>query len=485
MRTPQLNAVLTQRKIVTERGTVKNSRKLHWLVGFIASAFIAMSCAGCPPQIPNIKYPPPLVTGNGLGRDEACPTQGSTPPPAIPQLCRVSTDGQPTDCNKTPLGADPTIKGKCDASDIYCAGFALCEYTLASNSSCYQGQLRYCDYNGGICDPTTGGSSCGTQPCDPVNGFNWMTNECDPIPSSCGLGTEACCPGNICYDGFSCNSGKCIDCGSNGAACCDNDACNSGLTCSPSSATATGKACTTCGVVGNNCCAGGSCFSGLVCTTQDTSGTCKSCGSSGGACCAGNTCNAGFGCANGACATIVCSPGQSDCGAPGNAPRSCNSTGTGWVNQPACGPSQVCNNGSCNNVTSQSVSWSITTGTDDLRGGSSTATLTFLDKNGNTLQYWTLNNGANSGQWANGSVHSGTLSVAPSITAGGIGSVWLHLIQGSCFGCTDDNWNVDSIKVSIKDNVKNNCLVNQSGAPLVRLTGSQPYEKFNSPSGCN
>ena len=87
----------------------------------------------------------------------------------------------------------------------------------------------------------------------------------------------------------------------------------------------------------------------------------------------------------------------------------------------------------------ESLTLTITTGGDDLRGGSDNATVT-LGVNGGTT---TLNNINQGSHWNNGETHSIAVAVPQGTTAGQITSFDLHTQFGGGIG--GDNWNVNHV----------------------------------------
>jgi hypothetical protein len=119
------------------------------------------------------------------------------------------------------------------------------------------------------------------------------------------------------------------------------------------------------------------------------------------------------------------------------------------------------------------IQFVVTTGDDDLRGDSS-ATVTLQAPNGATLQVITLK-GQNQAAWNNNTTHTVTAGLSQPQTASAIGHILITLTSHNSFGESDDNWNVQSVVVTLSNNGGSPLqLVNSSGNPLARLSGSGP-----------
>lgn len=119
------------------------------------------------------------------------------------------------------------------------------------------------------------------------------------------------------------------------------------------------------------------------------------------------------------------------------------------------------------------IAFVIGTGDDDLRGDSS-ATATLEAPNGSMLQVVILK-AQNAPGWNNNTTHNVTVSLNPVRTPASIGHIVITLASHNSFGETNDNWNVQSVSVSLMNNGGSaKPLMNASGAPLARLTGSAP-----------
>jgi microsomal dipeptidase-like Zn-dependent dipeptidase len=126
------------------------------------------------------------------------------------------------------------------------------------------------------------------------------------------------------------------------------------------------------------------------------------------------------------------------------------------------------------------IQFVVKTGGDDLRGNSS-ASLTLESPNGTTLQQLTLH-AQNSGSWDNNSTHTVSLELKPPRKPCDIGHIAITLTSHNGFGETDDNWNVESINVTLTNNgVGQQEWGGGSGDPLQRLTGSLPTLVLDGP----
>lgn len=117
------------------------------------------------------------------------------------------------------------------------------------------------------------------------------------------------------------------------------------------------------------------------------------------------------------------------------------------------------------------ITFNIVTGGDDLRGDSS-ATVTVDLPGGN--QTFTLKAQSDPG-WGNNSDHvkSFTLSGAARPLSD-FGNITITLTSHNGFLETDDNWNIQSVLVTLSGSSGGATLMSKSGNPLARLTGSSP-----------
>jgi Neprosin len=122
-------------------------------------------------------------------------------------------------------------------------------------------------------------------------------------------------------------------------------------------------------------------------------------------------------------------------------------------------------------ATFNEIIFNIETGGDDLRGDSS-ATVTVDLPGGN--QTFTLKAESDPG-WGNNTDHvkSFTLSGAPQPLSS-FGNITITLTSHNGFLETDDNWNIQSVLVTLSGSSGGATLMSKSGNPLARLTGSNP-----------
>jgi hypothetical protein len=133
-------------------------------------------------------------------------------------------------------------------------------------------------------------------------------------------------------------------------------------------------------------------------------------------------------------------------------------------------------------TTLNTVEFVISTGGDDLRGDSAATADLFAPGGSSPFETVTLKN-KNENGWGNGTVHQVVLPLSSPQT--GIGKVTFHLIQGGSFPETDDNWNIEGLSiVGFNSGGPQLCVVDLSGDPVVRLTGSTGSIDFSGGSGC-
>jgi hypothetical protein len=127
------------------------------------------------------------------------------------------------------------------------------------------------------------------------------------------------------------------------------------------------------------------------------------------------------------------------------------------------------------------ISFNIATGGDDLRGDSSaTASICFP---GGTRTF-TLKSQSDAG-WANNSDHVKTFAVSgPDLPLSFFGSITITLTSHNSFPETDDNWDIQSVGVTVKGSGGSSCVLDQKGTPLSRLTGSSPSVTLFRGKGC-
>jgi len=119
------------------------------------------------------------------------------------------------------------------------------------------------------------------------------------------------------------------------------------------------------------------------------------------------------------------------------------------------------------------IEFIIGTGDDDLRGDSS-ATATLRAPGGATLQTITLKSQSQP-SWNNNTSHTVNAPLTPPLAESAIGHIVLRLTSHNSLFETDDNWNVQSVVVKLSNGGSGPVeIINVSGTPFVRLTGSQP-----------
>ena len=127
------------------------------------------------------------------------------------------------------------------------------------------------------------------------------------------------------------------------------------------------------------------------------------------------------------------------------------------------------------------VSLNIVTGGDDLRGDSS-ATATFCFPGGS--RSFTLKSQSD-GAWDNNSDHVKTFTITGAdLPLLFFASVTITLTSHNSFPETDDNWDIQSVRVTVKGPGGSGCVLDQKGSPLSRLTGSSPSVTLYRGKGC-
>jgi hypothetical protein len=127
-----------------------------------------------------------------------------------------------------------------------------------------------------------------------------------------------------------------------------------------------------------------------------------------------------------------------------------------------------------------SVTFIISTGSDDLRGDSS-ATAALQAPNGGALQTITLKS-QSQGSWGNNSTNGLVTALRPSTIATSttpLGSIGITLTSHNSGFETNDNWNIENVSAQMKNPSGGVfCSLSQGGDPLRRLTGSVPTAEF-------
>jgi hypothetical protein len=142
-------------------------------------------------------------------------------------------------------------------------------------------------------------------------------------------------------------------------------------------------------------------------------------------------------------------------------------------------------NGNAPNPNQQltNLHWRIQTGDDDVRSGSNVfGQVVILQGN----QVMTIGKSLNDGnEWSNGSTNDADIGLPP-IQLRDVDGVRITFSSGSCFFCTEDNWNMNNVVITYKDdNGQDLILFQDVGNPLHRFTGSDPSwaQPFNWPPG--
>jgi len=129
-----------------------------------------------------------------------------------------------------------------------------------------------------------------------------------------------------------------------------------------------------------------------------------------------------------------------------------------------------------------SVQFWILTGGDDLRGDSDAkATIAFANGASNTF---TLKNQGDP-SWDNNTLHSpGPFALGP-VDYFAITSISITLTSHNSGFEGDDNWNINQVVINVQGPGGGPyCIVNLSGNPLSRLTGTQPTLTMSRGQGC-
>jgi hypothetical protein len=127
------------------------------------------------------------------------------------------------------------------------------------------------------------------------------------------------------------------------------------------------------------------------------------------------------------------------------------------------------------------ISFKIVTGGDDLRGDSS-ATASICFPGG--AETFALKSQSDKG-WAENSDNVKTFSITgPARPLSFFDSTTITLTSHNSFPETDDNWNIQSVGVTVKGSDGSKCVLDQKGTPLKRLTGSSPSVTLYGGNGC-
>jgi hypothetical protein len=140
-------------------------------------------------------------------------------------------------------------------------------------------------------------------------------------------------------------------------------------------------------------------------------------------------------------------------------------------------------NGNVPDVNQQlsSLHFSIQTGDDDVRSGSNVYGQVVILLGNQVIE---VSQSLNSGNpWPNGSTNDSDFGL-PTIQLKDIDGVRISFSSGSCTFCTEDNWNMNQIVITYKDdNNQDQMLFQAAGSPLWRFTGSASLwsQPFNWP----
>jgi hypothetical protein len=127
------------------------------------------------------------------------------------------------------------------------------------------------------------------------------------------------------------------------------------------------------------------------------------------------------------------------------------------------------------------IEFVIVTGSDDLRGDSS-ANAVIQAPNGSTIQVITLKAQNQSG-WNNNSTHDLVFALNPPQPISQLQNILITLTSHDSFGESDDNWNVQSVNITVfNPGQPAQCLINSGGDPLARLTNNAPTLTLTTPS---
>ncbi|WP_427158817.1 hypothetical protein ACQFX9_23175 [Aliinostoc sp. HNIBRCY26] len=131
---------------------------------------------------------------------------------------------------------------------------------------------------------------------------------------------------------------------------------------------------------------------------------------------------------------------------------------------------------SARNTPISSLQVAITTGGDDLRGGSVAYGVIKL-QNGTTLSKVNLNQGRN---WPNNSTNTVTIPLPSGTKIGDLAGLRIEH-SGAPRNPFDgyDNWNIDRVRIATPESCSAAVqLVNRTGRPLVRFTGGDTFRKY-------
>ncbi len=131
-------------------------------------------------------------------------------------------------------------------------------------------------------------------------------------------------------------------------------------------------------------------------------------------------------------------------------------------------------------ITFDHLVFAIRTGGDDLRGDSSATASVSLP---GSTPVFTLK-AESDGSWGNNSLHTKTFGLNTPEQLSAFGAISVRLTSHNHFPETDDNWNIQAISVTATGPHGNSCVINESGNPFARLTGSGPSVALHPRAGC-
>jgi hypothetical protein len=118
----------------------------------------------------------------------------------------------------------------------------------------------------------------------------------------------------------------------------------------------------------------------------------------------------------------------------------------------------------------------IDTGSDNLRGDSSSTAYVVVVHGNGTEEFSTMLKTETENEWANGSTHGPIVWNLPAdINEDHISRFGIRMQSHENGAETSDNWNINSVLVTYPDGSGGRAvLVDEAGGPLARLTGSEP-----------
>lgn len=119
----------------------------------------------------------------------------------------------------------------------------------------------------------------------------------------------------------------------------------------------------------------------------------------------------------------------------------------------------------------------IVTGGDDLRGDSSATAYIIVADGDRTSEYSTQLKSETDSSWDNDTTHGPIAwNMPPGVTTDNLSRLGIRMHSHENATETSDNWDITSVLVTYPvDGGGQDVLVDLSGGPLVRLTGSEPF----------